>query len=135
MFEWGSKPQKNASSQEVKLALEIQEKAYRDLLEVVQLTLNEKIEQLETTNMEVTVSLQFTQKDMHDPKLTCVKQNEKIDKLKKEILDMKNKKYDEEMEMIKRLNYQEDYSRRNNLRIDGVKETPGENWKVTQHKV
>ena len=102
-----SKPLKNASSQEVKLALEIQQRAYRDLLEVVQSTLNEKIEQLETANMEVKVSLQFTQKDMHDPKLTCVKQNEKIDKLEKEILDMKNKKYDEEMEMTKRLNYQE----------------------------
>lgn len=107
MFEWVSKPLKNASSQEVKLALEIQQKAYRDLLEVVQSTLNEKIEQLETANMEVKVSLQFTQKDMHDPKLTCVKQNEKIDKLEKEILDMKNKNYDEEMEMTKRLNYQE----------------------------
>ena len=70
MFEWVSKPLKNASSQEVKIALEIQQRAYRDFLEVVLSTLNEKIEQLETANMEVKVSLQFTQKDKHDPKLT-----------------------------------------------------------------
>ena len=136
MFEWVSKPQlKMPLSQEVKLALEIQQKAYRDLLEVVQSPLNKKIKHLETANMELTVSLQFTQKDMDELKLTCAKQSEKIDTLEKEIFGMKNKKYDEEMEMTKRLNYQEDYSRRNNLSIDGVEESPGENWEVTQHKV
>ena len=73
---------------------------------------------------------------MDDLKKTCVRQNEKINKLEKEILDMANKKYGEEMEKItKRLSYQEHYSRRNSLRIDGVKETPGENWEVTQYKV
>ena len=70
---------------------------------------------------------------MDELKLACAKQSEKIDTLEKEIFGMKNKKYDEEMEkMTKRLNYQDDYSRRNNLRIDGVEESPGENWEVTQ---
>ncbi|KAK4322450.1 hypothetical protein Pmani_006790 [Petrolisthes manimaculis] len=40
------------------------------------------------------------------------------------------------MEVIKKkLNYQEDYSRRNNIRIDGLEEDPSENWEIIQDKV
>lgn len=123
-------------SEDIRIALEVQQKAYRDLIDVVRSTLNDRIKQLEANHTELTVSLQFTQKEVDDLKKTSAEKDEEINKLKKEIVEQKNKKYEEEMDVIKKkLNYQEDYSRRNNLRIDGLEEDPGENWEITQNKV
>lgn len=123
-------------SEEIKLALEVQQRAYKDLIEVVRSTLSDKIKQLEASNTELIVSLQFSQKEIDDLKKTCLKQDEKIIVMKKEIVELKNNKLEEELSTIKkRMDYQEDYSRRKNLRIDGIDENQGENWEMTQEKV
>lgn len=123
-------------SEDIRTALEIQQKAYRELIDVVRSSLTDRINQLEAHHSELTVSLQFTQKEVDDLKKTSEEKDDEISKLKKEIAEMKNRKYEEEMDVIKKkLNYQEDYSRRNNLRIDGLEEDPGENWEMTHNKV
>lgn len=123
-------------SEDIRTALEIQQKAYRELIDVVRATLTDRIKQLEANYGELTVSLQFTQKEVDDLKKTSEVKDEEISKLKKEIAELKNRKYEEEMDVIKKkLNYQEDYSRRNNLRIDGLEEDPGENWEILHDKV
>lgn len=123
-------------NQDLKLVLEVQQEAHRDLIEVVRSTLNERIMQVEKQNAELIASLQFTQKEMDDVKETNAKQEEEIIKMKKEKAELKNNNREDEMDELKRrMNYHEDYSRRKNLRIDGVDEQPGENWEVTQEKV
>ncbi|KAK4326741.1 hypothetical protein Pmani_002759 [Petrolisthes manimaculis] len=112
-------------SEDIRIALEVQQKAYRDLIDVVRSTFNDRIKQLETNHNELTASLQFTQREVDDLKKTSTEKDEEINRMKKEIAELKNRMYEEEMEVIKKkLNYQEDYSRRNNIRIDGLEEDP-----------
>ncbi|KAK4322452.1 hypothetical protein Pmani_006792 [Petrolisthes manimaculis] len=112
-------------SEDIRIALEVQQKAYRDLIDVVRSTFNDRIKQLEANHNELTASLQFTQREVDDLKKTSTEKDEEINRMKKEIAELKNRKYEEEMEVIKKkLNYQEDYSRRNNIRIDGLEDDP-----------
>lgn len=110
-------------SDEVSSALEIQ-KIYIDMLLMVQNSLEEKIKRLEKNNVELTVSLQFTHKKVDDLKNDNNEHKRETEALKKEITDLKkNECKDEIIKINSRLDYQEHYSRRNNLRIDGMMET------------
>lgn len=96
-------------SEETRIALEVQQKAYRDLIEVVRSTHNDRLKQPEANFTVLTVSLQFTQKEMDDLKKTSEEKDGEISKLKKELAELKNMRYKEEMEVIKKkLNYQEE---------------------------
>ncbi|KAK8371732.1 hypothetical protein O3P69_018982 [Scylla paramamosain] len=54
--------------------------------------------------------------------------------LKKEI--GKKSEFDVKLDMLEsRIDYKEDYSRRNNLRFDGLDESPNEKWEETQVKI
>ena len=79
-------------------------------------------------------SLEFTQQEVD-----ILKGENKV--LKDEVRDLKtelnkNNSSDESLRKIQnRLDYQEDYSRRNNLRIDGLDEKNNETWEETEEKV
>ena len=84
---------------------------------------------------ELTSSLEFTQREVDDLKFKA-KEHEKerkdaaktIEKLTEQV-ESSNMKI---KELEDRTNYQEDYSRRNNLRISGVEERePSETWEQT----
>ena len=87
---------------------------------------------------ELTKSLEFTQGQVDDFKKmldTSVHENNKLRldnvNMHREMVEIK-----EEMERIKRqVDYLDDYSRRNNLRISGLPESPRETWQQCQVKV
>lgn len=87
---------------------------------------------METKISELTRSLEFSQAEVGD--LLCeIKALRKAERgYINEIETLKTRVEDLEQ----RTNYQEDYSRRNNLRISGIRELPnGETWEQTAEKV
>ena len=78
---------------------------------------------------ELKASLQFSQKELHEPKLNVkvnIDDNTSTDKLLAKLTD-DMKRVDDAAD------YMENQSRRNKLRVDGVKEKPaGETWQGTE---
>lgn len=87
---------------------------------------------MEVTISELTKSLEFTQAEVHDLK-------READHLRKSNSDNQTKiqDYGKKLEDLEqRFNYQEDYSRRNNLRISGLEEPQNdETWEQTSARV
>lgn len=116
------------------MLLEVQQKAYKDATELLMTTVTSRLQQLENRNQELLRSLEFTQSEVDLIKNENTKLKEDLSNLKIELI----KKTDTEEKINKindRLDYQEDYSRRNNLRFDGLEERPNESWEETQEKV
>lgn len=122
----------------LKTLLESQQQAFRSALETISRQLQEEVRSLQTTVRELTNSLEFTQRDVDELK-NKVKHHETEDSRKEEVI----KKLKEDLQASKqhiqdleeRCNYQEDYSRRNNLQIIGIDEQPEETWEQTAVKV
>lgn len=119
------------SSEDLKTMLEVQQKAYRDATELLMVDIGSRMRLLEQRNQELVHSLEFTQKEMEDLKKENKTLKEDLLSLKKEVVE--NSNVEEKIRKINdRLDYQEDYSRRNNLRFDGLDEKPNESWEETQ---
>ncbi|KAK3881888.1 hypothetical protein Pcinc_013713 [Petrolisthes cinctipes] len=112
----------------VKVLLESQERTFRSALELVVEQWKERIRLVEGKMTDLTKSLEFSQAEILD-----LKNNEKVlQKLNKEKQVAVEELQSRVAELNHRLNYQEDYTRRNNLRISGLKEQPvGETWEQT----
>lgn len=111
--------------------LDIQQQTYKDAMEIIMKDLTSRIRQVESRNTELLHSLEFTQKEVEELKTNNKTLIEEVTTLKKEL----SKKSEVDEKIIKlqsRIDYQEDYSRRNNLRFDGLDETPNETWEETQ---
>lgn len=112
----------------VKLLLEAHERAFRSAMDVVIEQLKGRIQITEGTITELIKSLEFSQAEVKDLKnqvkvlqKSDTEKQVEIDSLKSTIVDLQQ-----------RVNYQEDYSRRNNLRISGIQElSGGETWEQT----
>lgn len=118
-------------SSAIKILLESQERAYKSALDVVVKQMSDQINKLENKVSDLTTSLEFTQREVDDLK-TNKRELEREMKEKNttiEKLTLKVKDLDE------RVIYQEDYSRRNNLRISGLEERPNETWEQTSAAV
>lgn len=116
------------------MLLEVQQKAYKDATELLMRTVTSRLQQLEDRNQELLRSLEFTQNEVDSIKTENTLLKEELSNLKTELI----KETDTEEKINKiydRLDYQEDYSRRNNLRFDGLEEKPNESWEETQEKV
>lgn len=108
--------------------LESQERAYKNAMDIIVKNLTEKIGKLDATVSDLTASLEFSQNEIDSLKSTIktheaenLASKKTIDKLTQQIKDMED-----------RMNYQEDYSRRNNIRISGVQELNSEQtWEQT----
>lgn len=119
----------------MKTMLESQERAFKTALDVVVKQMNDQIYKLEGKISDLTSSLEFTQREVDDLKHNAKDYDKekqdakvKIEKLNEQI-DTYNTKI---KELEDRLNYQEDYSRRNNVRISGVEERgASETWEQT----
>ena len=116
----------------IKLLLDSQERALQSAMNVVVEQFQARISFMETTISDLTKSLEFTQAEVHD--------------IKREAENFKRSNYDNEakiqysenkiMDLVERFNYQEDYSRRNNLRISGLEEPlNNETWEQTSARV
>ena len=124
-------------TEDIKVVLELQQQAYRDAVQMLFSTVNfERLNHLERKNAELTVSLQFTQKEVDDLKQENKHLKEEIKQARNNASSVKTGDIGDRVEKLsRRVDYQEDYSRRNNIRIHGVPESSWENWEMTQEKV
>lgn len=117
----------------VEKLLKIQKDAYQACLQSAVAEINRRVDSFmrETTTAltELRVSLQYTQTQVEEIKEKQSKEN--IDDLSKKMIEFE--------EMIKKvehaIDYQENQSRRCNLRFDGVAEVDGETWEQTEKSV
>lgn len=131
-----SKVTKMVISEEIKLLLEVQQKAYHDSVKMLVSSINERMKHQEDKINDLVVSLQFSQKELDDLKSVNAVQKEEILQLKKDKASLKIREIENAIEKINnRQDYQEDYSRRNNIRIEGVAEDYKETWEGVKVKV
>ena len=92
---------------------------------------NNRVRQLEARNTELTLSLEYSQKEVEDLK----EENKTLTKVISDVQQGISKKTDltnDFQQLQDRIDYLEDYSRRNNLRFTGIGEGPNETWEQTQ---
>ena len=119
------------NSFDIDAVLNIQKKAYLDAVEMLFATLNKRIDDQNLTINQLQRSLEFSQDELKQ-----VKDEHRNNK--KELENLKIKNVQLESSIIKltgQITYQEDYSRRNNLRFEGITESNSENWEQTQFKI
>lgn len=122
----------------MKSLLDVQDKAYKNALELFMNQVDKKFQAFQTTINEVTKSLEFTQSELDEEKFE-VKQLHRARKEDQDLIRRLSDELQEKSVLIKdleeRYNYQEDYNRRNNLQIMGVEENQQETWEQTALKV
>lgn len=121
----------NMDSETLKILLDSQNQAFRSALDVVKDQCNARVTQLENTISELTRSLEFSQAEIQDLK-SEMSTLRKSDNEKQAIISECKTRIEE---LTGRVNYQEDHSRRNNLRISGIAEQNGETWEQTALQV
>lgn len=115
----------------VREMLLIQERMFKSFIDSILSEQTKRVDGLVKDIAEFKSSLQYSQKDIEDNK-------KKIDTLEigvhAAINDIKELQADGEKQLNKST-YLENQSRRNNLRIDGIKEESKETWEDTEQKV
>ena len=119
----------------IKALLDSQERAYKSALEVVIKQMNDQMAKMDNKISDLTTSLEFTQREVDELKKN-IKTHEKEQndaKITKEKLTQQVETSDLKIsELVGRVNQQEDYSRRMNVRFIGVEENANsENWEQT----
>ena len=116
-------------NEEMKAILEVQRDAFKEAVKMMVDSLNQRMYDLERKNFNLEArctaleeSLTFSDKTIAELKNLCEAQQREI-KYLKNVNDLNENNL---KTVTKRVDYQEDYSRRNNLRIDGVGESPRE---------
>ncbi|KAK3871114.1 hypothetical protein Pcinc_023760 [Petrolisthes cinctipes] len=110
------------------MLLESQERAYKSALDMVVKQMNDQINKLENKVSDLITSLEFTQREVDDLKSNA----REHDKEKKEDRTIIEKVVLKVKDLEEKVIYQEDYSRRKNLRISGLEEQANETWEQHQ---
>ncbi len=105
----------------IKVLLDSQEKTFHTAMDFVVDQFKSRIREAEVTIQDLTRSLEFSQAEVKD----LQSEVKELRKFASEILKSQIK------DLEQRQNYQEDYNRRNNLRISGIEEKLGETWEET----
>ena len=92
---------------------------------------NERLDQLSSDINDLKESLEFTEQDI-DNKL--IKGENELKDLKTDVKAIENDLLNPD-EVSDKLVELEDRSRRNNLRIDGIEESPDETWETCENKI
>ncbi len=92
---------------------------------------NQRLDTLTREVQEIKTSIQFTQKEVDDIKISNTDQADHGKALQVDIMKI----CDSLLVLTDKLEYLEGQSRRNNLVIDGIIETPGETWTEAEEKV
>ena len=126
----------------MQVMLSVQSRAFKDCLEIFVAKYDKENAELRKTISEMERSLEFKDK-LHEDliksvrAIECTMKDEReahaktIGELQDEVKALTDKLSDCES----RLNYQDDQSRRNNIRISGLPEDANETWEMTQQKV
>ena len=117
----------DAQLQNLKVMLELQADAYKNSLMMVHNDVKELRKNNETEIQDLRKFLDYSQKQIEEMenKLKTLESREQKFKQQEEVI----------MALKNQVNNQENYSRRNNIWIDGVEELPNENYEQTQRKV
>ena len=115
----------------IKSLLEIQQSSYKDATALLFDTLNKRIEDQNKILYELRGSLEYSQEELRETRAAVSQCKEKIAAQDKELTELKNKAN----LLSRQVAFQEDFSRRRNIRIDGVAEDNKETWEKTQVKV
>ena len=111
----------------VRELLQAQESMLKSQFESVMQSLEKRVHDVEKSVKEIKTSLEYTQKDVDELKpiqSKIVMANEEINRLN---TDLSSKSLSME--------YLENQSRRNNIRVNGIPESPRETWEETEKKV
>ena len=115
----------------VKELLNVQQSAYKDATAILFDSLNKRIDDQNNKLYEFQKSLEFSQEELRTTKnelSTCkrelINQTRQMEEFRREITNLTSQ-----------IARQEDYSRRKNIRIEGVEEEKQETWEQTQVKV
>lgn len=118
----------------LKTLLDSQSQAYHGALDVFMKQINDKFKAMDSTINDLLRSLEFTQSevdnlkgDVRKYKQDNVEYQVVISSLKEEVKKGEN----QIRELQEKANYQEDFTRRNNLQIIGLEEKVGETWEQT----
>ena len=119
----------------LKTLLQTQQEAYKGATEMLTNQFNNKIVQLESKISELQRSLEFSQQEITElatEKRKIISERSEDRKRLSELTDDNELLRTRLSDLEARLNYNEDHSRRNNLRISGVTESEGgETWEQT----
>ncbi|KAK3882035.1 hypothetical protein Pcinc_001923 [Petrolisthes cinctipes] len=122
-------------SSTLKILLESQEGAFKSAMEIVVKQMNDQINKMECKVSDLITSLEFTQREVDDLKseIKDLEKEKKDAKTKIGILADQAESSDRKIkELEEKINQQEDYSRRKNVRISGVEERAiNETWEQT----
>ena len=115
----------------IKVLLDSQAKTFHTAMDFVAEQFKSRIQEAEITIQDLTRSLEFSQAEVKDlqSEVREFKKFASESKTNSEVLKAQIK------ELEQRQNYQEDYNRRNNLRISGIEEKPSESWEETANSV
>ena len=111
----------------LKQRLDVQQSMLKTLFDSFISTVNARVDKLADSVASLKASLEFTQKDVGD--LSSLKS--KLVGAEKDIVEIKNS-----VELHgNKIEYQENQSRRNNIRVFGIPESAGETWEMAETKV
>ena len=130
------------SPEELQVMFNVQSRAFKDCLEIFTAKYENQIKALNKQFNDMERSIEFKDK-MYDDLIKRLDSMEKIlkdeqDDNQKNIHEMNEEVKtlkDKILEMESRQDYQDDQSRRNNIRISGLPEDANETWEMTQQKV
>lgn len=111
--------------------LQQQQEMFKDFVKIIMDSVNTRMDNVSKEVQELKASLQYTQKDVDELKVTLAKQSEH-----EKITETDMVKICESLQvMCDKQEYLEGQSRRNNIVIDGVPESTGESWADSEEKV
>lgn len=108
----------------LKTMLSIQQSTMRSLFESFLSSVNSRVDNLVKTVESIKSSLEFTQKDIADFDPRLAEAEKELKSLQSSLEDQGSK-----------MEYLENQSRRNNIRVSGIPEEPGETWEKVEEKV
>ena len=111
----------------LKLLLEVQANGYNDSIDRLHREMSEMKKHYDEKIRDLEISLEYSYKDMEEIKKSMTP--------KDVFVKMEDRSRDELQRLDSRINKQEDYSRKHNLRIDGLEEIKSETSQQTEVKV
>lgn len=111
--------------------LQQQQETFKDFVKIIIDSVNIRMDNVSKELQELKTSLQYTQKDVDELKITQAKQSEH-----EKITETGMVKIYESLQVMNdKQEYLEGQSRRNNIVIDGVPESTGDSWADSEEKV
>ncbi|XP_049897457.1 uncharacterized protein LOC126388379 [Epinephelus moara] len=111
--------------------LQQQQDIFKNFVKVILDSTNSRLDAITKEVQDLKSSIQFTQKDVDELKITQAKQSDHCNIIQTDIM-----KLCESLQVIlDKQEYLEGQSRRNKIVIDGIPEAPGESWADSEEKV